>query len=147
VGTLSAGTRAVFHPVLDPATPIPVDRMQGAAHPWDESTSDIEFQLAPHAQGLTPGMVGWLELPDRPREVVIISSTAVLQSPDGPYVILQQPDGTDAVTRRSIRVGRTSSGQTVVVSGLGPDERILVRGAFFLDAERRVGARGGLSGR
>ncbi len=147
LGTLPAGTRAVFHPALRPATAIPVQRVEGAAHSWDGSTSDIDFQLDSHAAVLTAGMVGWLELPRLPREALIIPSSGVLQSPDGPYVLVLQPDGSDTFTRRPIQVGRTSSGQAVVGAGLSQDERVMVRNAFFLDAERRLGATGGSTGR
>jgi len=144
---LPPGTRAVFHPARAPSTTIAVRRAEGAAGSWDASTSDIELHLDPGAAALTANTAGWLELPDRPREALVIPSSAVLQSPDGPYVLVQQPDGTGAFTRRPIQVGRTSSGQQVVLSGLSRDERVMVRSAFFLDAERLLGVRGGSAGR
>ena len=102
-------------------------------------TSDIDFQLESGAPAVASGTVGWLELPDRPREALTIPSAAVLQSAEGPYVLVLQPDRASAFTRRPIQLGRTSSGESVVQAGLLPGERVVVRSAFFLDAEGRLG--------
>jgi hypothetical protein len=37
-----------------------------------------------------------------------------------------------------VRIGQSPDGLAVVVSGLEENERVVVRGAFFLDAERRL---------
>ena len=145
--TLPTGGSAVFHAARQPATGIRVRRAEGAARSWDGVTSDIDFQLESGAPAVASGTVGWLELPDRPREALTIPSAAVLQSAEGPYVLVLQPDRASAFTRRPIQLGRTSSGQSVVQAGLLPGERVVVRSAFFLDAEGRLGPGSGAAGR
>jgi multidrug efflux pump subunit AcrA (membrane-fusion protein) len=100
------------------------------------STSRILFQLAASAAALAPGDVGWVKLAARSREHVAVPSSAVLNSSQGPYVLAASADGR-TFERRTLEIGRTVSGFTVVLSGLRDEERVIVGNAFFLDAERR----------
>jgi multidrug efflux pump subunit AcrA (membrane-fusion protein) len=116
--------------------------------PWDRSTVRVRFQVSQALRGaslatpnpgrpLRPGEVGWVRLAAKRREVPIIPSYSVLDSADGSYVLVASPDG-HRVQKRAIEIGRVFGGMTTVVSGLRPRERVVVSGAFFLDAERRL---------
>jgi multidrug efflux pump subunit AcrA (membrane-fusion protein) len=79
--------------------------------------------------------VGWLEIDDKSRELLVFPESALLRSNEGPHVLVAGPsDGTFA--RRSLQIGRILKGHVVVLSGLREDERIVVSNAFFLDPDR-----------
>jgi hypothetical protein len=63
----------------------------------------------------------------------------VLLSEDGPAVLVSVRAGA-ALERRPVRLGAAPDGLAVVVSGVEENERVVVHGAFFLDAERRLQA-------
>ena len=65
----------------------------------------------------------------------------VLQSPEGPYVLAWS--GHDyTFEKRPIEIGETflKQGFAVVLSGLQPNDRVVARATFFVDADRRLGA-------
>ncbi|HMF40602.1 MAG TPA: hypothetical protein VKQ32_07905, partial [Polyangia bacterium] len=108
---------------------------------WDSSTSRLRFRVA-QGKGSrlpAPGKVGWLEVAPRPRTVVAVAASAVLQSPDGPYVLAWT--GHDyTFVKRPIEIGETfyKQGMAVVLSGLVPNDRVIARATFFVDADRRL---------
>lgn len=144
VAHLAASERAEFRASPDPA-PVPVKRSAGPAVAHDEATSQVTFEVlggtAPSA-----GAVGWLSLADRSRAAVILPSAAVLLSEEGPAVLVPARGGA-VVERRPVRLGQSPDGLAVVVSGLEENERVVIRGAFFLDAERRLRSSPAVPGR
>jgi hypothetical protein len=76
----------------------------------------------------------------RPRQVVGVAASAVLQSPEGPYVLAWSGHGYTFV-KRPIEIGETffKHGLAVVLSGLQPNDRVIARSTFFVDADRRLG--------
>ncbi|MGZ3444387.1 MAG: heavy metal-binding domain-containing protein [Myxococcaceae bacterium] len=133
---LAADERAEFRARPDPV-PRPVRRGAAPAVPHDEATSRVEFETL--GSTAPSGAVGWLSLSDRTRAAVILPSAAVLLSEEGPAVLVPAR-GPAGVERRPVRLGQSPDGLAVVVSGLEENERVVVRGAFFLDAERRLSA-------
>ena len=90
------------------------------------------------------GGVGWLEVAPRPRQVLGVAASAVLQSPEGPFVLAWS--GHDyTFVKRPIEIGETflKQGFAVVLSGLQPNDRVIARATFFVDADRRLGANAG----
>jgi hypothetical protein len=79
-------------------------------------------------------------VPRKPREVLTVPSSSVLQSPEGPYVLT--PTGPYSFAKRRIGIGETflKHGFVVVLSGLRVHEPVVSRATFFLDADRRLGA-------
>jgi multidrug efflux pump subunit AcrA (membrane-fusion protein) len=69
--------------------------------------------------------------------VLVVPYAAVLESSEGPYVLVASTDGR-TLTQRRVEIGRVLGGLAVVLSGLHVQERVLVRSAFFVDAERRL---------
>jgi hypothetical protein len=135
--TLEPGEHAVFSATADPHAELAVTLAPGAPERWDRSMSLVRFAPAPGAATPGPGTVGWVKFAARPRHLEIIPANAVLQSPDGPYVLVfARERGTAA--KRSIEVGRTFTGVSAVLSGLSLREQVVSVNAFFWDAERRL---------
>jgi hypothetical protein len=101
------------------------------------ATWRVRFRVDPRAPGLRPGDVGWVKLAARPRELLVVPSTAIVNSPQGAYVLVASMDGL-AFTKRYLETSRAFSGFAVVLSGLRDQERVVVGNTFFLDAERRL---------
>jgi hypothetical protein len=93
------------------------------------------------------GAIGWVELAPRPRQVLAVPASALLQSPEGPYVLAWTGVGFN-FERRPIEIGETflKEGFAVVLSGLQANERVVGRATFFLEADRRAAAGGAQSG-
>jgi len=144
VGHLALAERAEFRGSGAPVA-IPVRRSGAPAVPHDEALSRVTFE-APRGGAPSSGTVGWLALAYRSRAAVIVPSSAVLLSEEGPNVLVPARGGT-GVERRPVRLGQSPDGLAVVVSGLEENERLVVRGAFFLDAERQLRSSSAVPGR
>jgi hypothetical protein len=140
LGALAAEDALRFHPSSSPSDVIPVQASSGPFPVWDRSTSRVELPLGP-GRRLPSGTVGWVEGPPRTRTLRLVSLSALLEGPEGTYVLVRSPGG--EFEPRPVRIGRTLDGTAAVMSGLEDGERILVRSAFFVDAERRLAAGAG----
>jgi hypothetical protein len=69
--------------------------------------------------------------------MLVVPSSAVLESSDGPYVLAYSP-ADRTFTKRPVETGKVFTGFTAVVSGLREREVIVAMNAFFFDAERRM---------
>ena len=130
-----AGERAAFVPAG--AAGVDVRLVAESPVPWDGATARARFQSVAGGPALPAGTVGWLRLPSRPRPALVVPSSAILDSPQGPYVLVAPTDDAEPA-RRSVVIGKVLSGVTTVVSGLREGERVVARNAFLLDAERRM---------
>ena len=147
---LAAGERALFLGTTTPAAGTPVHLLPDHPIPWDASTVQVHFQIDRMAP-IPEEDTGWLELAPRPRELLVVPSSAVLYSGEGAYV-LAAPSESNRFTRRIVNIGRILDsgyaaglsgdhfGAIVVLSGLEEGEQVVVGDAFFLDAERRLQA-------
>jgi hypothetical protein len=148
IAALAEDETGTFTPTDDPEHGFAVVRVGGAPARWDRSTSKIQFRLAPTGgskRAATPppaGQVGWVELEPRPRQVLAVPASAVLESPEGPYVLAWTGSGFN-FEKRPIRIGETflKQGVAVVLSGLRVNERVVGRATFFLEADRRAQSR------
>jgi hypothetical protein len=143
IQALAADEAATFRPASAPDDARAVRRTGDAPVPWDGSTSRIRFRgvdAAGSAAPFPPGTAGWLEVPRKAREVLGVPASAILQSPEGPYV-LTSPDGV-GFEKRPIRIGETflKQGFAAILDGLRPHDRVVARAAFFIDADRRLGS-------
>ncbi len=127
-----------------PATVASVTRIPGAAVPWDRSTSRIRFRIAQirgnRAESLRAGQAGWVKVASKPRTVLTVPYSAVLQAPEGPYVLAWVGAGF-RFEKRPIEIGEMFARQefVVVLSGLRPNDQVVKRATFFVDADRRLG--------
>jgi hypothetical protein len=129
--------RGEFSSSADPELRVEVRWAGGRPVTWDRSTFQVRFRASGAGASPPPGAVGWVRLRPKRRELEVIPYSAILESGDGPYVLVAAAEG-HAVTKRPIEIGRVIGGQAIVLSGLRVQERILVRSAFFVDAERRL---------
>jgi hypothetical protein len=136
LAAMTHSTRAIFSSVAAPSASVEVRIALESAEPWDAATSRVRFEPVAADRAPAPDGIGWVRLADR-REVHVVPSSAVLEGAEGPYVLVASPSGR-TLAKRPIEVGRVFGGMAVVLSGLRLQERVLVRGAFFLDAERRL---------
>jgi heavy metal-binding protein len=134
---------ATFTPTQTPEIHFAVRLSSAKVTDWDRSMSRLHFELAGSTKGRTApvpeaGQVGWVEIPRKPRSVLTVPADAILQSPDGPYVL--RALGGFTFEKRPIEIAETFSKQgiAVVLSGLSPQDRVVARAAFFLDADRRL---------
>jgi hypothetical protein len=147
---LAPGEHALFLGAATPGAGTPVRLSSDPPSPWDASTVQVHFQIDRMAP-ITKEDIGWLELAPRPRELLVVPSSAVLYSGVGAYVLAAPPGG-HTFTRRPVEIGRILDsgyaaglsgdhfGAVVVLSGLQEGEQVVVGDTFFLDAERRLQA-------
>jgi hypothetical protein len=154
IDALAADEPASLSLTENPKTVFAVRRTADAVVAWDRSTSRVRFRLDTGPAGrpgatpatttpspaLQPGRVGWLEIARRPRDVLTVPAAAIVQSPEGPYVLAPMADG--SFEKRPIEIGETflKQGFAVVLSGLQAHDRVVARATFFLDADRRLGS-------
>jgi hypothetical protein len=143
IAALEDAELGTFTPTSAPELEVAVHRVAGTPQRWDRSTARIRFHPEPGwAQArLSAGEAGWVELAPRPRQVLTVPASAVIQSPEGPYVLASTGSGFN-FERRPITLGETflKQGYAVVLSGLRVNERVVGRAAFFLEADRRASA-------
>jgi multidrug efflux pump subunit AcrA (membrane-fusion protein) len=140
LAALEPGAQGIFSPAIAPAVHVRAVLSPDTPSPWDCCTSRVHFHLdadAANAPMLRLGLAGWLRLAPKFRHAVMVPSTAVLQSPAGPYVFVASADRRSWVPR-AVSVGKVLFGNAVVVSGVREQESVAVNGLFFADAERRL---------
>ena len=140
---ITADDLATFSPTQTPEVSLPVRLTSAPRMDWDNATLRLRFELRGPAlrkgsAALTPGQVGSLEVQRKPRNVLTVSVNAILQSPEGPYVL--RALGGFRFEKRRIEIAETfaKQGIAVVLSGLEPQDRVVARASFFLDADRRL---------
>jgi hypothetical protein len=136
IEAIEVGESGHFTPSASPRENLPVRRTEDPATFWDRSTSLVRFRLDRAASPV--GTVGWLELAPRPREMLTAPASAVVQSPEGPYVLAWVQGF--SFEKRPIQIGETfqRQGFAVVLSGLKVNDRVVSRATFFIDADRRL---------
>jgi len=107
--------------------------------PWDESTVRVRLHAAPGVR-LPANGTGSVKFATRERKDLVIRESAVLRSPEGPYVLVATNDR-HTLTKRRIEVGSIVYGYASVISGLKEDEWVVALHAFVLDTARRLGWR------
>jgi hypothetical protein len=127
-----------FIPAAAHAAPISVRRRERdpAPLPWDEATAQVSFQ--PDGR-VTPGDTGWLIREARPRTQLVVPNGAVLHAPGGPYVLRARAAG-PGFDRQPVTIGSVVNDLAIIVTGLRAGDRVALRDAFFLDADRRAHA-------
>ena len=141
VAALAPAEPPTFSPTADPDVAWEARRASSPIERLDRATSRVRFALTrPSGSGAplpAPGTVGWLRFAPRPRSADVVPANAVLESADGPHVLVVSASrGT--VSLRAVEIGRVSTGLAAVLSGLELREQVVSTNAFFWDAERRL---------
>jgi len=142
---LAPDDRALFFRAAAPTTGIEVSLAAEAPVAWDASTAKARFLVSPSTRAPEPGESGWITLAPKERSLLVVPSSAVLQSPRGPYVLAAATERGPFVSR-PVEIGKVLYGVAAVLSGLREGERVVVTDAFFWDAQQRLeGQAGGTS--
>ena len=137
-GEAMPGDVARFLPAgADPAAEVAVQIAADTPERWDDAVVSVRFHVARGAGALPLNQVGWLKLGERAFDGVTVPVSAIVNSPEGPCVLVAKEDGRTLV-RRPIEVGRYIGGQAPVASGVREGERVVARNASFLAAEQRL---------
>jgi multidrug efflux pump subunit AcrA (membrane-fusion protein) len=129
---------ARFFPATAPASGVAVALAAGPAVDWDSATASVRFQvIAPGGAAPSPGDQGLLVITARPRELLVVPASAVVNSPGGRFVFVIDPK-TLLPVKRAVATGRTHQDVTAILSGVSDGDAVAVGNAFFLDAERRL---------
>lgn len=140
------GDEGLFEPESGPRGPnahgIKIRVTAEAHEPWDAATVLVRFQRDAHAGAeLQAKEIGSIKLATRLRNGLVVKETAVVQSPEGPYVLIASEDRR-TFTKRPVAIGSTLYEYASVLGGAREDEYAVALHTFVLDSERRFGRRG-----
>jgi hypothetical protein len=142
---LKPGEEGLFEPESGPRGPLPhgikVHLTDQVPEPWDASTALVRFRLDDHAgAALEPKEIGSVKFALRLRNGLVVKESAIIQSPEGPYVLIASDDRR-TFTKRPVQIGATMYEYADVVGGLRENEYAVALHTFVLDSERRLGRR------
>ena len=103
----------------------------------DSRTLTVRAELPNPNLRLRPGMFASVSLSPERREALLIPSEAVIRTGKRTLVMLAQGEG--GFRPAEIRIGRDANGQTEILAGLAPGEKVVVSGQFLLDSEASLG--------
>ena len=101
-------------------------------------TIKVRLEFANPGYALKPDMYADVQLNVDYGTQTLVPSEAVLNSGTRQIVFLAKGDG--YFEPRDIKIGDQFDGQTVVLAGLKPGEKIVASGNFLIDSESRLGA-------
>jgi len=99
---------------------------------WDRETARAGFFAAGGA--LSPDEQGTLVIAPVARDLLVVPSSAIVQTADGPCVFVTGP-ARHRAERRAVRIGREHRDVTAVTGGLAEGEDVVITDAFFVAAE------------
>ncbi len=121
-GRTYRGKVTYVYPTLDPKT----------------RTIKVRLEFANPSYELKPNMYANVQLNVDYGTQTLVPSQAVLNSGTRQVVFIAKGDG--YFEPRDIEIGDQFNGQTVVLAGLKPGEKIVASGNFLIDSESRLGA-------
>ncbi len=140
---LEAGDEGLFFPSGPPRDGVPPGiPVRFVGEPTvraDAATASVRFRVAAGAR-LPADRTGTVKFATRARNDLVVRASAVLHSPEGPYVLVVGDDE-QTITKRPVELGNLMAGYAAVVAGLGDEENVVVAHTALIDAERRF--RGG----
>jgi hypothetical protein len=137
VAELSPGEHALFFRGVAPRVGVDVRLATDPPAVWGQSTSRVHFRLDPRLTTPRAGDVGWVQLAAKPRESLVVPVDAIVNSSQGPYVLVASGDA-DTFTKRPVQIGRVVRGFVVVLAGVRAEDRVVAGNTFFFDADRRL---------
>lgn len=99
----------------------------------DSRTLTVRIELANRAGRLRPGMFASVALGGDMRAALLVPSEAVIRTGRRTIVMLAKNEG--RYQPAEVRTGREGGGQTEILAGLAPGEKVVVSGQFLLDSE------------
>ncbi|MEG2154045.1 MAG: efflux RND transporter periplasmic adaptor subunit [Burkholderiaceae bacterium] len=126
-GEVFKGKIAALLPEIDPAT----------------RTIKARIELANRGAQLKPGMFATLQLADargKTAPAVLVPSEAVIRTGTRTLVMLAEGEG--KYRQVEVKTGGESGGQTEILKGLLPGNKVIVSGQFLVDSEASLRAEG-----
>jgi hypothetical protein len=114
---------------------IKVHVLAGKRERWDDATVWVHFAVEPGA-ALAANETGLLKLATRVRRGLVVRESAIIDSPEGPYVLVAQADHR-TLTKRPVEIGNRLYEYADIVSGLRENEYVAAQHTFVLDSARR----------
>ncbi len=119
----------------------PNERFEGrvvSVHPFlsVQKTVKVRIETSNSAERLKPGMLASVELAAPPHEGVLIPVDAVVDTGNRQVVFVSEGNG--RFRPRDVELGYRGRDQVVVRSGVQPNEEIVTRAAFLMDAESQL---------
>jgi len=101
----------------------------------------VRFRIDNRAgAALEPKEIGSIKFALRLRTGLVVRESAVIQSPEGPYVLIASEDR-KTFTKRPVQIGSTLYEYADLLGGAREDEYAVAQHTFVLDTERRLGRR------
>jgi Cu(I)/Ag(I) efflux system membrane fusion protein len=99
----------------------------------DSRTLTVRIELPNRSGRLRPGMFATVALGGDAKPALLVPSEAVIRTGTRTLVMLAAGDG--RYHPAEVRIGRDSGGQTEILAGLSPGEKVVASGQFLLDSE------------
>ena len=99
----------------------------------ESRTLTVRIELANRGGRLRPGMFATVAFGGGGRPALLVPSEAVIRTGSRTIVMLAKKDG--RYQPAEVRTGREGGGQTEILLGLAPGEKVVVSGQFLLDSE------------
>jgi Cu(I)/Ag(I) efflux system membrane fusion protein len=101
----------------------------------DATSRTITVRIALPNLGLRlrPGMFATVHLGQNARAALLVPTEAVIRTGKRSLVMLAEPGG--RFRPAEVEIGRESNGQTEILAGLSPGEKVVASGQFLLDSE------------
>lgn len=121
-GRLYHGRVDYVYPTLDPKT----------------RTIKVRLEFPNPGYELKPNMYADVELKINYGTQTLLPNEAILNSGEKQVVFVAKPNG--YFEPREVKIGDQFNGQTVILAGLKPGEKVVASGNFLIDSESRLGA-------
>lgn len=99
----------------------------------DSRTLTVRIELRNPGGRLRPGMFATVHLGGTSDTALLVPSEAVIRT--GKRTLVMLADGKGRFRPAEVRIGREASGQTEILAGLAPGEKVVASGQFLLDSE------------
>ena len=96
-------------------------------------TITVRVALPNFGLRLRPGMFATIHLGQSARAALLVPTEAVIRTGKRALVMLAEPGG--RFRPAEVEIGRESNGQTEILAGLSPGEKVVASGQFLLDSE------------
>ncbi|WP_430427777.1 efflux RND transporter periplasmic adaptor subunit [Parasphingorhabdus sp.] len=99
----------------------------------DSRTLTARIELANKGGRLRPGMFASVSFADASSPTILVPSEAIIETGARTLVMLSNDKG--RYRPAEVRIGREGGGQTEILAGLSPGEKVIVSGQFLVDSE------------
>lgn len=99
----------------------------------ESRTLTVRVELPNRGARLRPGMFATVHLGDAARSALLVPSEAVIRTGKRTLVMLAEKKG--HFRPAEVQIGRDAGGQTEIIAGLRPGEKVVASGQFLLDSE------------